>query len=178
MPLEKIKAHYLFDDYLHQMNFSMATRFHYRIRLGYFFDFLADLGIDDLATVTVEHMLAYCSYLDGQKKRLSESSRRAYFRTVRSLWRFLARYEHVATDVAAAVEYCREKEKLFPRALSEHEVKRLLKAPDTTLPLGVRDRAILETLYGTGMRRSELCKLKMADVSFDEQLLFVRQGKE
>jgi integrase/recombinase XerD len=177
MGLDAAKAWFLFADYLKQRNFSTKTKESYRLRVGYFFDFLERSGMRDLGTVGVEHMIGYCQYLDGRKRKLSEHSRRSYFRTVRSLWRFLARHEHVKADVAAAVEYCREKESLFPRALSEDEVKSLLAAPDMMHPRGVRDRAMLEVLYGTGIRKSELVALAIADVSFEEQLLFIRQGK-
>ncbi|MBI4756712.1 MAG: site-specific tyrosine recombinase XerD [Betaproteobacteria bacterium] len=55
----------------------------------------------------------------------------------------------------------------FPRTLSETQVEALLAAPDTDTPLGLRDRALLETLYATGLRVSELVGLRLFEVSFD-----------
>jgi integrase/recombinase XerD len=55
----------------------------------------------------------------------------------------------------------------FPKTLSEAQVEALLNAPDVSLPLGLRDRAMLETLYATGLRVSELVSLKLFELSFD-----------
>ena len=67
-----------------------------------------------------------------------------------------------------------KKEKRLPRFLLEDEVKRLIeKGPDTTSPLGVRDRALLEVLYGSGLRVSELVSLKLSDVDLKRGVLKV-----
>jgi integrase/recombinase XerD len=61
--------------------------------------------------------------------------------------------------------------------LSVAEVEQVLNACDTTDPLGLRDRAMLETLYSTGMRRAEITSLRVDDVDFRHGTVFVRQGK-
>lgn len=61
--------------------------------------------------------------------------------------------------------------------LSLEEVKKLLAQPDATTALGLRDRALLEVLYGTGLRRNELLGLDLADVRQDEREVIVRHGK-
>ena len=68
----------------------------------------------------------------------------------------------------------------FPKTLSEADVEALLAAPPTDVPLGLRDRAMLETLYATGLRVSELVGLKLAQVSFDMGVVRVlgKGGKE
>ncbi len=65
----------------------------------------------------------------------------------------------------------------FPKTLSEDNVDALLQAPDTSTPLGLRDRAMLETLYATGLRVSELVKLNLLDVSLNEGIVRVTLGK-
>ena len=66
----------------------------------------------------------------------------------------------------------------LPKAiLSADEVEQVLSQPDTTTPLGLRDRAILETFYSTGIRRAELCSLRLDDIQVDRQAVFVNQGK-
>ena len=61
--------------------------------------------------------------------------------------------------------------------LSEEETERVLVLPDLREPLGVRDRAILETFYSTGMRRTELCHLTIYDVDRERGTVFISQGK-
>jgi len=56
-------------------------------------------------------------------------------------------------------------------------VEQDLAQPDASTPLGLRDRAISETFYSTGIRRTELCRLKIDDIQVDRQSLFVHQGK-
>jgi len=66
----------------------------------------------------------------------------------------------------------------LPKAvLTAHEVERVLAVPDVRTPLGVRDRAILELLYATGLRRQELIDLALDSVDLDRRLLVVRRGK-
>ncbi|AEC18623.1 site-specific tyrosine recombinase XerD [Pusillimonas sp. T7-7] len=65
----------------------------------------------------------------------------------------------------------------FPKTMSEDQVDALLQAPDDNSPLGLRDRAMLETLYATGLRVSELINLELLDVSLTEGVVRVTQGK-
>lgn len=68
--------------------------------------------------------------------------------------------------------------RLLPRAvLSTREVERVLGRPDLTSPLGLRDRAIMELLYSTGMRRAEAVALDVGDIQRDRHAVFVREGK-
>ena len=53
----------------------------------------------------------------------------------------------------------------------------MLAQPDITTPLGIRDRAILETFYSTGIRRAELCHLRIDDIQVDRRAIFIEQGK-
>jgi integrase/recombinase XerD len=61
--------------------------------------------------------------------------------------------------------------------LSTEEVDRVLELPDIAKPLGLRDRAILETLYGTGIRRLELTRLRCMDVDYARRIILVRKGR-
>jgi integrase/recombinase XerD len=98
---------------------------------------------------------------------------------VRSLHRFLAEEGRTATDPGANVELPRVPRGL-PKALSEEQVGRLLDAPVGDGPAILRDRAMLEVLYGTGVRVSELVGLSIGDVDLDAALLraFGKGSKE
>lgn len=102
-------------------------------------------------------------------KRTPESKARSISRLVaslRRLYRFALREGRIEVDPTLLIGTPKLPRSL-PKSLSEEEVERLLKAPDTGVELGLRDRAMLETLYATGLRVSELVSLKVSEVSLD-----------
>ena len=101
---------------------------------------------------------------------LSPRSVARHVATVRGLYRFLVLDGRLTTSPAEDVQAPRAWPAL-PRFLSLDEVDRLLEQPDTDTPAGLRDRALLETLYATGLRVSELVTLRVGDVDLDRGLL-------
>ena len=97
--------------------------------------------------------------------------------SVKTLFRFLYQRGYVLTDPSAPVEYPRREQRLPRSVLTREETRKLVEAPDTSTPLGLRDRAILETFYGTGIRAGELAKLKCTDVDTEDKVLRVILGK-
>jgi integrase/recombinase XerD len=91
--------------------------------------------------------------------------------------RYLFRENHVSCDHSAVLESPKVWETI-PSVLSYQELDRLLQAPDCSTDEGMRDRAILELLYGTGMRVSELCSLSIYDVTDDLVKVHGKGGKE
>jgi integrase/recombinase XerD len=83
----------------------------------------------------------------------------------------------VLHNPASEIELPRAEQRLPRAALTAAEAELVLAQPDSTDPLGVRDRAILEVFYSTGIRRSELAQLAVTDVDADRRTLLVRQGK-
>ena len=75
------------------------------------------------------------------------------------------------------MELPKEEHRLPANYLSENEVELLLNQTDVKTPLGIRDRAILETLYSSAIRRNELLNLSIYDVDRNRRLLTIRQGK-
>lgn len=89
-----------------------------------------------------------------------------------------AALEHVVLADPAAFLRLPKRERRLPRhVLTHEEAERVLAVPDVTTPLGIRDRAILEVLYSTGIRRSELLHLVIEDLDFARGTLFVQLGK-
>ena len=86
--------------------------------------------------------------------------------TVRNLYRFLLLDGHLNRDPSANIESPRSWQSL-PKFLSTEEVDMLLDSPDTSTEIGLRDKAMLEVLYATGLRVSELVSLKLADLNLD-----------
>jgi len=84
--------------------------------------------------------------------------------TLRRFYRYQIRENRVANDPCAQVRSPKQGRPL-PKAMSEQQVEGLLAAPDVKTPLGLRDRAMLETLYATGLRVSELVDLTMLEIN-------------
>jgi integrase/recombinase XerD len=102
-----------------------------------------------------------------------------YVAAIRGFYRFLVLDRRLERSPADDLRAPRAWPGL-PTYLSAEEVDRLLAAPDTTTPRGLRDRALIELLYATGLRVSELVRLKMADVTLDQGFLVAlgKGGKE
>jgi len=107
---------------------------------------------------------------DLRSDGLSARSVARAFHAVRGLYRFAVREGHLETDPIENLKAPRAFTAL-PRHLTLDQVDSLLAAPDVTSPLGVRDRAILEVLYATGLRVSELIGLRSADVDLQVGLV-------
>ena len=96
---------------------------------------------------------------------------------MRGFFKWLAKSRHILYNPAAELEIPRRQKRLPRYTLTVGEVEQVLAVPDTDNPLNLRDRAILETLYSTGIRRAELIGLKYTDLDYERRVLAVRQGK-
>ncbi len=112
--------------------------------------------------------------LEAAKGRSSTSIARR-LSCVLGFYNFLAR-EGIIADLADKVERPKAVKKL-PSVLSEEQINDLLEAPDMTTDSGIRDRAMLETMYASGLRVSELCGLKLDEVSIPHKSIKVMHGK-
>lgn len=130
-----------------------------------------------LGDVTEQDLVEFLA--DLRARELAPASVARTMVPVRALHRFLAEEGHADGDPSASVELPRVPKGL-PKALSEEEVQRLLDAPAGEGPAVLRDRAMLEVLYGTGLRVSELVGLSLGDVDLDAALLraFGKGSKE
>jgi integrase/recombinase XerD len=112
---------------------------------------------------------------DGQP--LAWGTNAHHVTALRMLFAWAVRSGRLASNPAAELELPRQPMHLPRAVLSRREVERVLDATRTDTPTGLRDRAILETLYSTGLRRMELITLDVSDLQQERQLLFVREGK-
>jgi integrase/recombinase XerD len=113
------------------------------------------------------------AFLEREKDLgLAEKTRARRLVAVKAFYRYLRDEGLVPADPAAALEGARLS-RVLPRTLSQEEVEALLAAPDVSTPLGLRDKALLETFYSTGLRASELSRLTLDAVSFQERLVRV-----
>ena len=116
-------------------------------------------------------------YRKANGQPLAWSSQHLHLKEVRAFFSWLVKMNHLPYSPAAEIELPKQPKTLPKAILTADEVETILAEPDTTTPLGLRDRAIFETFYSTGIRRSELCHLRLDDVQVERQSLFISQGK-
>jgi integrase/recombinase XerC len=161
---------------------SPLTLISYKTDLNQFFEFMAksndialkEIPLDLLNNRTVR---GYISQL--QKHDLSRSTIARKMAALRSFVRYLCRENILAGNPIANISTPKQ-EKRLPRFLYPIETELLIEAPDTSKASGLRDRAILETLYAAGVRVSELVGINLADLDLDEMWIRIRGkgGKE
>ena len=165
-----------FLDYLrHERNASVHTIAGYERDLRQLKDYLAEAGVrwDKAGNVVLRGFLAT---LHEKKRKKSTVGRK--LAAMRSFYDFCLRRKWIAENPARILSTPRQ-EKRVPSFLSEEETAGLLELPATDKPIDLRDRAILELFYATGMRVSELVGLDLGDVHFGERLVRVRgKGKK
>ncbi len=116
-----------------------------------------------------------CTKANGQ--RLGWSTQRNRLSILKDFCRWLTRQDVILHNPASELELPRMEKRLPQEVLTLSEVERLLAVPDVADPLGIRDRAMLELFYSTGIRRTELCHIDLPDVNTERRTLHVRLGK-
>jgi integrase/recombinase XerD len=143
-------------------------------------DWLAAHGVS-LVDVRREDILAYQTALLAMRKADKTAFSTAYqvrqVSVLKSLYGFLYKRSFLLSNPASALEYPHVEQRLPRSILTIPEARRLVEAPDTKTFIGLRDRAILETLYSTGIRAGELANLKLSDIDTEERVLRVIMGK-
>lgn len=117
------------------------------------------------------------AYRTEDNRPLKMSTQANHLTHVCSFFRWLTKQRHLVVNPAADLELPKKEKHLPHRVLSARKMERVLSQPDLTKPVGLRDRAILETFYATGIRRRELAYLKVYDLYMEQETLVIRQGK-
>jgi integrase/recombinase XerD len=134
-----------------------------------------------LARVKSADLLAYQSDLVAARRPdgrpYSADHQMQHVTVLRSFYSFMVKRGHLLTNPTGLLEYPRVENRLPRSILSKDEARRILEAPDSRTPLGLRDRAILETFYATAVRAGELSNLELDDVDTEDRLLRVVLGK-
>ncbi len=146
---------------------AKATLDSYRSDLGRLSLWLADHGQEPLLDLRATTLSAFVAHLSRQTRASSQSR---YLSTLRRFYRWQLARSRIVSDPTLKLANPTRPSRL-PKVMSEKQVESLLAAPDVDVPLGLRDRAMLETLYATGLRVSELVNLKLHEIGYDEGVL-------
>ena len=156
----------LVDDFLFYLaserGLSKNTSLAYRRDLSYFLEVMQERGVSSFSDVREGEIIAFLDFVRA-KGWASSSVYRAMV-ALKSLFRFLKKERLVSSEEPLYLDTPKMWQ-LIPEVLSEREVMRLLDAPNPDELIGARDRAILEVLYASGLRVSEVCGLNIHDVS-------------
>jgi len=159
-----------FEKYLKTKGFSKRT---IRAYVGYvrtFDDFLDKNGFKDIENITrvlvSQYQTSLCTKNEFNQKILCLKTQALRMISVMSFCKFLHKMGHLENNPASHIEIPNLPRSLPKTVLSEKEVLKILKATDNKDPLEIRDKAILELLYSTGIRNTELRQLCIYDVDF------------
>lgn len=164
----------MFSDYLtNQKANSVNTRESYLRDTLYFLEYLSDTGTDPLQA-DEQTVQGYVDHLHELKRSPTTISRN--LASVRCFYKFLIFRGLVENNPAKGIKLEKTVKKL-PQVLSGEEIELLLAQPDITEPKGCRDKAMLELLYATGIRASELINLNIKDLNLRSGVLYCRGSK-
>ena len=170
-----------FETWMGVHGYSQATVENRRRMLGFFIVWLDERGITRPADVTRPMVERYQRHLFHYRKAdgdpLTFRSQAQRLLAVRAFYKWAAKQRRVLYNPAAELELPKVERRLPRPALTATEAETVLAVPDTTTIIGLRDRAMLEVLYSTGIRRAELAGLHLFDLDADRRTLLIRQGK-
>jgi len=165
--------------------YAASTVANRRLHLGQFRDWCDARGLTSLAELTPGILERYRQWLAALRQStdhalgqpLGWTTQASKLTAVRMLLAWATRTKHLLVNPAADMELPRLPKRLPRAVLSVSEAERVLAQPDLATALGLRDRAILEVLYSTGLRRMELVGLDLPDLDAERAVVLVREGK-
>ena len=163
-----------FIQYLHQeKNTSENTEVSYARDLKKMNQYLLTQGICDVNEVTATSLTSYVIYLEKEGRKPATISRS--IASMKAFYHYMEKERRLAVDPSERLKAPRI-EKKMPTVLTTEEVTRLLEQPGGTSPKELRDKAMLELLYATGIRVSELISLRVSDVNLRMEYLTCSDG--
>jgi integrase/recombinase XerD len=162
-------------------NYSEQTVHTREFHLSFFIQWCQERGIEAPVEVTRPVIERYQRHLFHYRKKngqpLTFRSQHSRLSPLRMWFRWMTRQNHILHNPASELELPRLGRVLPKNILSADEVEKILLLPDIHDPIGLRDRAIMEVLYSTGIRRMEIIGLKLYHLSLDRGVVFIQQGK-
>jgi len=171
-----------FIEWMNACGWSQRTVTDYSSSIHFFFTYLTkETSVQSLSDIDLKILNGFQTYLyhykTKRKKRLTLGSQHNKLVAIRSFFRFLYKMDIIYFDTSSGLNLPKKRKRLPKGVMSEKEIERLLNQIDTEDILGFRDRTILEVLYSTGIRNSELRHLAVYDVDLSGLHLQIREGK-
>jgi len=164
-----------------ERNFSKWTLQSYRASLSCFLRWADENKIDEVQKITGKNLEAYRAYLKNYQKTngdfLQTATINARLHNIRGFFRWLTKKGVILYNPASGLSLMKEVRKLVRHILSPQEMHQILAMVNTKISCGIRDRAILELFYSTGIRKRELMDLTLDSIDFTQRTLFVSKGK-
>jgi integrase/recombinase XerD len=143
--------------------------------LDVFSKYLKEKGIDDLRKVSRQTVVDYqAGIMTGPQ---AMDTKEVKLRAVKRLFEYLTDKNLLLINPAEGLKAARSEKRKTGTVLTLQEIQKVLQQPNTGLRTGIRDRAIMEVLYATGIRAGELRALEVYDVDLKDEVLFIRKGK-
>ncbi|MDF2593787.1 MAG: integrase family protein [Clostridia bacterium] len=147
----------------------------YERDLRYFLIYLEDIQIKDAKQLTDKHIKVYLEFMNNEQKSTATISRT--LASIRALCQYLIR-EGIIRENPARLIALPKIDKKIPRILTESQITHLLEQPNVNDIKGIRDRAMLELIYATGIRVSELIGLKITDINLQQGYIICRDSQK
>ena len=181
LPEPKILTHQFLQT-MRMRNCSERTIQAWRYILNRFINWCDERSISCMSEINEEHVAAYRRSLFHYRnpktgKPLTFDTQAHYLIPIRRWFSWMQIQTFIEVDPTRDIELPKSEDRLPTSILTADQVETLLNVPDVNTKLGLRDRAILETFYSSGIRCGELIALDVYDISFDRGILTVRQGK-
>lgn len=168
-------------EYLKARNYVPQTIQFQHSALRAFMVWCADRGLSRVTEINRPALMRYQRYvayaMSYRDKPLSIQTQCKYITAVRRMFRYLTMNNVLLYNPAADLELPKRPHRLPRHTLTAEEAELVLSQPNMTDPLGLRDRAILEILYSTGIRRQELINLRCGDIDNGRGIVAIRAGK-
>lgn len=152
---------------------SLNTLQSYRRDIEQYFTYLQEINLQNISNTNKTTVIAYLLYL--QKKGRATSTISRNLASIRSFYQYISKSKMIDHDPTAELESPKVEKKL-PQILSTEEVELLLEQPQCVDLKGFRDKAMLELLYATGIRVSELIQLNVPDLNLEMAFLKCNKG--
>lgn len=170
-----------YKEQLHAQHYATQSVQYKYVSIRWFIDWCRERGIERIQHITRPILQRYQRHLyhaeSGSGKPLTVASQRNRLTAVRTWFRFLMRENLILYNPASELELPKPEKRLPKHTLTIEEAELVLTQPDLATDTGLRDRAMLEVLYSTGIRRQEVINLTRQDINTGAGVIAVRQGK-